>query len=179
MSFMPRLIPAKLRARIEERLVDYLSDLGFAHRYRRKVHGPAERVHDDRGKGVWVDVMLNTRSGHIYLAKDVILGHDCKLLTGRHEYADGKLKPRKEQVPDSGYDIHIGRGAWIASGAIVLGGVTVGAHSIVAAGAVVTRDVPPNTIVGGNPAKPIGSTAAEAQADGTSTSSSPRRANSA
>src|SRR5690242_12201005 len=176
---MPRLIPAKLRARLEERLIDYLAGLGFAHRYRRRVHGPADRIHDDRGKDVWVDVWLNTRSGHIYLEKDVILGHGCMLLTGRHEYADGKLKPRKQQVPDSGYDIRIGRGAWIASGAIVIGGVTVGAHSIVAAGAVVTRDVPPNTIVGGNPARPIGSTAAEDQAGGTSTNSSPRRADSA
>ena len=167
----------RLRARLEQRLVDYLARLGFMHRYRRFVHGPEDRIHDDRGKGgVWVDVMLNTRSGHIYLERDVILGHGCMLLTGRHEYAEGRLKPRKEQVPDSGWDIRIGRGSWIASGAIVIGGVTIGEHSIVAAGAVVTSDVPPHTIVGGNPARPIGSTL---QAGSTSTSSSPRRANSA
>jgi acetyltransferase-like isoleucine patch superfamily enzyme len=153
-----------VRARLEQWLVDYLAGLGFVHRYRRFVHGPADRIHDDRGKGDrWTDVVLNTRSGHIYLGADVILGHGCMLLTGRHEYADGKLKPRKQQVPDSGWDIRVGEGAWIASGAIIIGGVTVGEHAIVAAGAVVTSDVAANAIVGGNPARVIGSTAGEAQ----------------
>lgn len=46
--------------------------------------------------------------------------------------------------------------AWIATGAIILAGVTVGKGSIVSAGAVITKDVPPYTIVGGGPAKVIG-----------------------
>ncbi len=45
---------------------------------------------------------------------------------------------------------------WIGCCAIVLGGVTIGRGSVVAAGSVVTKDVPPNTVVGGNPAKPLG-----------------------
>jgi hypothetical protein len=149
-----------MRDRFERWLVDYLAGLGFAHRYRRFVHGPPDRVHDERGKDASPDAVLNTRSGHIYLGPDVILGHGCMLLTGRHEYADGRLKPRKDQVPEHGWDIRVGRGAWIASGAIVIGGVTIGEHAIVAAGAVVTRDVPANAIVGGNPARVIGSTGA-------------------
>src|ERR1700754_928585 len=100
---------SKFRARLERRLIDYLAGLGFAHRYRAFVHGPAGRLHDKRGKNDLPDAVLNTRSGHIYLEKDVILGHGSMLLTGRHEFgADGKLKPRKQQVPDSGYDIRIG-----------------------------------------------------------------------
>ncbi|HWA34188.1 MAG TPA: DapH/DapD/GlmU-related protein [Cyclobacteriaceae bacterium] len=47
----------------------------------------------------------------------------------------------------------IKRNAWIGAGATILPGVTVGMNSIVAAGAVVTKDVPDNTIVGGVPAK--------------------------
>jgi acetyltransferase-like isoleucine patch superfamily enzyme len=42
---------------------------------------------------------------------------------------------------------------WIAAGATIIGGVTVGENSVVAAGSVATRDVPPNALVGGNPAR--------------------------
>ena len=52
--------------------------------------------------------------------------------------------------------IRIEDGAWIGAGAIILAGVTVGQKSIVGAGAVVTRDVPPYAIVAGNPAKVLG-----------------------
>lgn len=49
----------------------------------------------------------------------------------------------------------IKRNAWIGASAIILPGVTVGENAIVAAGAVVTKDVPDNMIVGGNPAREI------------------------
>ena len=61
-------------------------------------------------------------------------------------------------MPSSGYDIRIGRGTWIASGAIITGGVTVGDNVIVAAGAVVTKDVPDFSIAAGIPARVIGDT---------------------
>lgn len=66
-----------------------------------------------------------------------------------------------------GVDINVGRNGviatpiviegnvWIAAGATIIGGVTVGENSVIAAGSVVTRDVPPNTLVGGNPARVI------------------------
>ena len=52
--------------------------------------------------------------------------------------------------------ITIEDGVWIGAGAIVLANVTVGRKSIVGAGAIVTKDVPPFSIVAGNPAKVIG-----------------------
>jgi len=51
--------------------------------------------------------------------------------------------------------VRIGRGAWIAAGAIILPGVTIGEGAIVTAGAVVNRDVLPYTMVGGHPARAI------------------------
>lgn len=51
--------------------------------------------------------------------------------------------------------VKIGHGAWIAAGAIILPGVTIGKGAIVTAGSVVSRDVPPFTMVGGHPARPI------------------------
>jgi acetyltransferase-like isoleucine patch superfamily enzyme len=51
--------------------------------------------------------------------------------------------------------IVIERNVWIAAGATIIGGVKVGENSVVAAGSVVTKDVPPNALVGGNPARVI------------------------
>ena len=51
--------------------------------------------------------------------------------------------------------IHLGKKVWIGSGAIVLPGVTIGDNSVIAAGSVVTKDVPENSVYGGNPAKLI------------------------
>jgi acetyltransferase-like isoleucine patch superfamily enzyme len=58
--------------------------------------------------------------------------------------------------------IVIERNVWIGASAIILGGVTVGENSVVAAGAVVTRDVPPNTLAAGNPARVLRSIAESA-----------------
>ena len=64
-----------------------------------------------------------------------------------------KLDPaiRRSQITMA--PIRIGRGVWIAAGATVLQGVTVGDDAVVAAGAVVTKDVPPRTLVAGVPAR--------------------------
>ncbi len=53
------------------------------------------------------------------------------------------------------FKTHVGNDVWIGENVVVLAGVTIGDGSVVAAGSVVTRDVPPCTIVGGNPAKVI------------------------
>ena len=50
--------------------------------------------------------------------------------------------------------MHVEQGAWVGSGAILLGPCRIGAHAVVAAGAVVTGDVAPETVVAGVPARP-------------------------
>lgn len=52
-------------------------------------------------------------------------------------------------------DVTLGKNCWIGTGARILPGVTIGQHSVVAMGSVVTKDVPPRTVVGGVPARPI------------------------
>lgn len=52
-------------------------------------------------------------------------------------------------------DIHVGDDVWIGMNAVILSGVSIGQGAVVAAGAIVTKDVPPYAIVGGNPAKII------------------------
>jgi len=61
-----------------------------------------------------------------------------------------------------GERITIGDDVWIGGGAIVLGGVTIGDRAVVGAGSVVTRDVPSDTVVAGNPTRPIRALAAVA-----------------
>ena len=59
-------------------------------------------------------------------------------------------KNRRDMWPKP---IHIGQNVWIGAGAIILPGVTIGDNSVIAAGSVVTKDVPENSVFGGNPAK--------------------------
>lgn len=80
------------------------------------------------------------------------------VLTGRHDFIDGqrkKLVTGGPEAPSNGYDIIIGKGCWIASGAIITGNVTIGDNVIIAAGSVVTKDVPSGKFAAGVPAKVI------------------------
>jgi acetyltransferase-like isoleucine patch superfamily enzyme len=86
----------------------------------------------------------------ITIGDDVMIGPNVSLITSEHPVA-----PSQRRAHLLGWPITIERGVWIAAGAIVIGGVIVGENSVVAAGSVVTRDVPPNTLVGGNPARVI------------------------
>ena len=83
----------------------------------------------------------------IYIGDDVLIGHNACLLTLNHAK---EPENRADMYPAP---IHIGDKAWLGSNVTVLPGVTIGEGAIVAAGAVVTKDVAPNTIVGGIPAK--------------------------
>ena len=85
--------------------------------------------------------------GGITIEDDVLIGPKVNLITENHP-----VEPSKRKFLDL-KSIHVKRNAWIGAGATILPGVTIGENAIVAAGAVVTRNVPPNSIVGGVPAK--------------------------
>ncbi len=97
------------------------------------------------------DVFILGRTG-ITIEDEVVLSARCMLLDGGLQAAGFHSTETRgyQEAP-----ITIQRGAWIGAGAIILPGVTVGSRSIIGAGSVVTRDVPPNTVVAGNPARPI------------------------
>jgi maltose O-acetyltransferase len=94
---------------------------------------------------------LDARSP-LTIGDNVSISPEVMILAGTHDVNDPKFAP-SEVGP---WAVAIGDHAWIGSRATIMPGVSVGRGAVVAAGAVVTKDVPPLTIVGGVPAKPIG-----------------------
>ena len=92
--------------------------------------------------------------GGLDIADDVMIGPNVSIITSGHP-----VEPSRRRAFTIAKPIVIERNVWIAAGATIIGGVTVGENSVVAAGSVVTKNVPPNTLVGGNPARVIRSIA--------------------
>ena len=78
-----------------------------------------------------------------------LIGHGVVLATLNHDM-DQEKRQQLHPAP-----IHIGKRVWIGANATITAGVTIGDNSVVAAGAVVTKDVPANVVVGGVPARII------------------------
>ncbi len=97
----------------------------------------------------------------IRIGNRVRIGHNVSLLTVDHQLGSSDMR---SGVTKCG-PIEIGDGAWLASNVMVLPGVRIGAGAIVAAGSVVTRDVPDNTLVLGVPARVARDLAAEGDTD--------------
>lgn len=94
--------------------------------------------------------------GGVSIGDDVLIGPNVSLITEGHPVA-----PSDRQAYVFARPIVIGSGVWIAAGATIIGGVRIGENSVVAAGSVVTKDVPSDTLVDGNPARVIRSIAGE------------------
>lgn len=96
----------------------------------------------------------NTWSSEPYL---ITVGNNCQMTMGVRLFTHGGGQPVRQQIPD--FDafgkIVIKDYVYIGNNALIMPGVTIGEHSIVAAGSVVTKSVPPYTVVAGNPAKII------------------------
>jgi acetyltransferase-like isoleucine patch superfamily enzyme len=88
----------------------------------------------------------------IEIGNHTTISHRCIIASHMATSVD---TPLKTPYPPRARPVKIRDGAWICVGAIILPGVTVGESAVVAAGAVVTRDVPPSTLVAGVPARPV------------------------
>lgn len=93
--------------------------------------------------------LFDGRKYHIYTGSDVSIGPEATILTLGHD-------PQSPVFADRGGDVVIGNRVWIGYRAIIMPGLTIGEGAVVAAGAVVSRNVAPYTIVAGVPAKVIG-----------------------
>ena len=100
------------------------------------------------GKNVFINHACSFLDmGGITIEDNVLIGPKANLITENHSI---NPNDRKSLICKP---IIISRNAWIGAAATILPGITIGENSVVAAGAVVNADVPPNTIVGGVPAK--------------------------
>jgi maltose O-acetyltransferase len=90
----------------------------------------------------------------IFAEREVVIEDDV-MIADFTSIADTDFHPIAPGDPVRVRPIRIERNAWLGRNVIVLCGVTIGTNSVVAAGAVVTSDIPPNTLAGGNPARVI------------------------
>ena len=109
---------------------------------------------------------------HTFIENDVVVGNDVTIKSGVYLWDGIVLEdnvfvgpnvtftndqfPRSKQYPSSFQKTRVGKGASLGAAAIILGGVSIGAYALVAAGAVVTKDIPPHALVKGNPARITG-----------------------
>ena len=123
-------------------------------------------IGDNTKVGPFVEIQKGARIGaackissHTFICEGVAIedrvciGHGVTFINDKFPRAtttDGKMKTDEDWTCEF---ILVKQGASIGSGAVLLGGVTVGENAIVGAGSVVTRDVPEHTIVAGNPAR--------------------------
>jgi acetyltransferase-like isoleucine patch superfamily enzyme len=136
-------------------------------------------IGDETKIGAFVEIQKNARVGrrckissHTFVCEgvtiedNVFIGHGVTFINDsfpRSTTPEGELQTEKDWRVEATL---VKRGASIGSGATILSNVVIGENAIVGAGSVVTRDVPPNVIVAGNPAKMLRSIQAEARING-------------
>ena len=112
-------------------------------------YGSEIQIGDDSGIGIRCEVC-----GPVIIGKDVMMGPEVIILTQKHKFERTDIAMHLQGFGET-RGVIIGDDVWIGTRAIILPGITIGSHSIIGAGAVVTKDVPDYAIVGGNPAKVI------------------------
>ena len=100
------------------------------------------------------NVMINARGkGKIFIGNNVLIGPNVVLRSSNHSFETSELPIIDQGMTDG--EIVVNDDVWIGSNAVILPNCNIGSGVIIGAGAVVTSDIAPNTIVGGIPAKLI------------------------
>jgi acetyltransferase-like isoleucine patch superfamily enzyme len=123
-------------------------------------------IGDESRIGTFVEIQKNASIGqrckiqsHTFICEgvtiedEVFVGHNVNFINDKYPRATAQGGGLQTEADWTVLPTHVGRGASIGTGAIILGGVTIGEGSIIGAGAVVTHDVPPHSVVAGNPAR--------------------------
>lgn len=113
---------------------------------------PSEGLFIGNNVGISENCFIQIR-GFLEIGNDVIIGPNCTIITENHRFDDPEIAIRLQGTERKG--VVICNNVWIGAGCTILDSVNIGDNAIIAAGAVVVSDVPPNTIFGGVPAKLI------------------------
>lgn len=89
--------------------------------------------------------------GECIIGDDVMMGPECVIFSRNHEFSDPNIPMRLQGYTEAKTCV-IGDDVWIGRRVMIMPGVKIGSHSILGAGAVVTKDVPEGAVVAGNPA---------------------------
>lgn len=101
------------------------------------------------GPEAWIDAQ-----GAVTICSGTIIGPRLKIYSASHNYRSERLIPYDEIVVPG--PVVIGANTWVGGDVLIVPGVVIGEGCVLGAGSVVTRDHPPCTILGGNPARKIG-----------------------
>lgn len=153
---MPRIRVTK-GARIEVENDVMLSSINRT--YHLNMHSPVKLLADRPGARIFIGAHTRIQGGCIHAWESVTIGRRCLIAANTqivdsngHESSFDDVDARIHTTGGA-RPVQIGDSVWIGANAIVLPGVNIGRGSIVAAGSVVTQDVPPMVVVAGNPAK--------------------------
>lgn len=102
------------------------------------------------GKNVYANFNLTlVDDTHIYIGDYTMLGPNVTVASAGHPI----LPALRQKAYQYNMPVHIGKNCWLGAGVIVLPGVTIGDNSVIGAGSVVTKDIPPNVVAVGNPCR--------------------------
>ena len=134
----------------EELLRDMFAEIGENCYIEPPLHANWGGKHCHFGKNVYANFGLTmVDDTHIYVGDGTMIGPNCVIATAGHPI----LPELREKQYQFNIPVHIGKNCWLGAGVLVLPGVTIGDNSVIGAGSVVTKDIPPNVIAVGNPCK--------------------------
>ncbi len=151
-----------------EKLYDYNSTRPLETQKREQL---LKEMFAEIGEGCYIEPPLHSNFGgkHVHFGKNVYANFNLTLVDDTHIYVGDYTMfapnvvlataghPILPELRKKGYQynmpIHIGKNCWLGAGVIVLPGISIGDNTVVGAGSVVTKDLPPNVVAVGNPCK--------------------------
>ena len=134
----------------EELLREMLAEIGTGCYVEPPLHANWGGRHTHFGDNVYANFNLTlVDDAHIYVGDGTMFAPNVVVSTAAHPI-DPTLRAGAYQF---NLDVHIGQNVWIGAGALIMPGVTIGDNSVIGAGSIVTKDIPPNVVAVGNPCR--------------------------